>query len=581
MNDPGTTQHNNRRVKLVTSLLFITLFLVHGFGLYGSAGRDDVHITYWAADALVETGNIVNLNGERVEQSSSLLHVLLLALLYKITNVPIPTLAALLSILFGAATTLVIWRFTSKFGISNDWCVPLLLLLSPYFVYWSFGGLETTLIAFSVLLVVSSTANFIIKATRLNLLVYITSTACYLAVRPESIFVTLAFFAAITIFIIIINSKGESPFDRNIYQRIALLLGVCLAIFSVLTLWRYTYYEQIFPQPVYAKASGLQLHNVINGLKYVFQAVEVPSIVILTLLSFYSIYHIVLGNIENNKKLFSIVPVAFVMAYGAFVVTSGGDWMEGGRLLVPLIPLIVLLGVWAINRSNRTRILLLSILVVISISDGITFAKQKSTGMPFFEVRETVDKVQDELAISYTEYSWFEYANRIHLRDVAFIPALDQVVTKLLAEGVEKVSILSNQMGMVPYYIAKRRYKDVEFLDMRGLATKHFTECEITSDLPKTSAGIDLSYKLFFEILDEINTKCSISDPMIIFTLETQERKEVIQENGYVIIYQQIGEVTTPFGGGYVGAGQFIALRKDLATIIGEIEPPVREWPTP
>ena len=49
--------------------------------LLSATGQDDTHITYWAARALAEHGVIVNHAGARVEQSSSLLLTLVLALL--------------------------------------------------------------------------------------------------------------------------------------------------------------------------------------------------------------------------------------------------------------------------------------------------------------------------------------------------------------------------------------------------------------------------------------------------------------------------------------------------------------------
>ena len=63
----------------LTAFGTIALILI-GFLFYGPSGHDDSHITYAAAYQLLEHGQILNNNGERVEQSSSLLHVLLLAL---------------------------------------------------------------------------------------------------------------------------------------------------------------------------------------------------------------------------------------------------------------------------------------------------------------------------------------------------------------------------------------------------------------------------------------------------------------------------------------------------------------------
>lgn len=76
------------------------LLLTSGAVLFSSSGRDDAHITYWAAYAISHFGKIVNYSGEFVEQSSSLLQVLFLATINRLTGFNIVTLGKLSSIIF-------------------------------------------------------------------------------------------------------------------------------------------------------------------------------------------------------------------------------------------------------------------------------------------------------------------------------------------------------------------------------------------------------------------------------------------------------------------------------------------------
>ena len=92
----------------------IAVLLLLGFALFGSAGHDDSHITYWAALALQRFGQLVNYNGDRVEQSSSLAHVVLLALLGLTTRLPMPTLGPLTSIAGGAVTVALAGRLAGR-----------------------------------------------------------------------------------------------------------------------------------------------------------------------------------------------------------------------------------------------------------------------------------------------------------------------------------------------------------------------------------------------------------------------------------------------------------------------------------
>src|SRR5438552_19214968 len=84
-------------------LLWLLPAPVVGFLLFSSTGRDDSYITYWAADQLRRTGRITNYNGRALEQSSSLLHVLLLAGTSWTAHLPVTTVAPWIAIVAGAS----------------------------------------------------------------------------------------------------------------------------------------------------------------------------------------------------------------------------------------------------------------------------------------------------------------------------------------------------------------------------------------------------------------------------------------------------------------------------------------------
>ncbi len=567
----------NRR--LISLFIVFFVFLLHGFGLYSSSGRDDVHITYWASKVFAETGELTNLNGAQVEQSSSLLHTLILSLIYIISGVPLPSIGAIFSILMGALTLLLAWKYAGFIKIEKRWYVPALLALSPYFVYWSFGGLESSLVAFIVLITLHSVTLFLLKPLSTKNFIYVFVTVfCYLSVRPESVFVILLFFILTVFFVFLQKTKNFSQLDIN--KKLFQLITVSLLVFVIISIWRYLNFEQIFPQPVYAKASGVHIQKIKEGLKYIIRS-KLLSLIILFMFSINTIYKVILNKSKDVNIKF-IVLLSFVIAYSSFVVVSGGDWMEGGRFLVPLIPLIILMATPSIIRLKKTGVLIITMLILISTSETIWFAKQKSTGIPYFEVSKVLDKLdKSKLSIPYKKYSWFEYTNRVHLRDIPLISELNRIIPLLLKERKETVSILSNQMGMVPYYIAGKYFKNVEFVDMRALVTKHFTECEVTSGLPKGMSGLELNYEFFFNSVDDISLKCGIPRPMIIYDLpQPEDRLNLMAKNGYEVIYVQQGRVTSPFGGFIVGAGQYIAIRNDLVSIIEKNKLLIHTWPT-
>ena len=74
------------------------LLLLCWLVLFPVTGHDDKYITYWVAERLARTGQLINYNGERVEQSVVLLQIQMLAAVHLVTRVGVPLLAALLSV---------------------------------------------------------------------------------------------------------------------------------------------------------------------------------------------------------------------------------------------------------------------------------------------------------------------------------------------------------------------------------------------------------------------------------------------------------------------------------------------------
>src|SRR3954469_16024318 len=99
-------------VPAVLSLLLAVL-------LFGQGGQDDTYITFWPARALAEHGQILNYNGVRLEQSSSLSLVVVLAILYKLLPLSMPTIGFLTSMAFGMLTVLLAERAARRLGIGS------------------------------------------------------------------------------------------------------------------------------------------------------------------------------------------------------------------------------------------------------------------------------------------------------------------------------------------------------------------------------------------------------------------------------------------------------------------------------
>ena len=109
-------------------------------------------------------GEILNYNGDRVEQSSSLLQVLGLATLAKVTGWDLLTLAKLSSIAFGAISVLGVMTLVSRAGTRfGGSCAALITAASIPIVYWSFSGMESSLVAATGLWLIVTAADYVVR----------------------------------------------------------------------------------------------------------------------------------------------------------------------------------------------------------------------------------------------------------------------------------------------------------------------------------------------------------------------------------------------------------------------------------
>ncbi|MDM8558118.1 hypothetical protein [Candidatus Parabeggiatoa sp. HSG14] len=569
-------------------ILCIGLAFLHGLFLYSAAtGRDDAYITYWAAQSLSNFGKIINYNGEALEQSSSLLHVILLAILHQLSGISMQTIGGFFSATMGALTILATWRLAVFLNLRSTWFVALFLALFPYLVYSSFNGLETTLVVFIVVLLVYSVIRFLTEKVSFSLLISaILSIGAYILVRPEAIFVMLAFLMGIALYFIIHNfffkKSNHFLYGTKDFQKWTILVSISLAIFILLSLWRYQIFGQIFPQPVYAKSSGLSTDKLITGFHYFFDHYWIPSLIILTGLTLLVIYDVLLNHKNIIKNTALMVMIIFIGATMAFSVTSGGDWMESGRFFVPILPLLVVSGLYALNQISHQQIskIVLIFIVLVAALDTVKFMLEEpwiktsiSTPLPFSKT--VYNPVLHDFKRSEQDFSWFELRSRTILSHIPAVIMLDKVVKRLVTTQQTPLTLLSVEMGMLPFYIASKYGDQVKFMDMRALTTNHFTKCSLTNHLPKGRFGLGLSYEYLFAEFDQILHECLIKKPEIISDQSGKRRLKMLEQNGYKIVYFHLGWIYT--GSCWIRnrswTGFHIAVREDLVNRVGDLGP--------
>ena len=552
--------------------------------LFSSTGSDDPYITYWSAETLARHGEIVNYNGDRVEQSSSLAHVLLLACLAKTVPLSMPTIGAFVSIFFGAATVILTQKLAATVNPRISLVAGLLTAFSPCLVYWSLGGLETTLAAFLSVWLLLSYSHFIARGPE-SWSLLTACTALYLLVRPES-FTVISVVLSGGIFLLLFSSRrlrskdlADSKLSLNRY---ALLLFVIAVLSAAIFLFRLVYFGSFFPQPVVAKSSGVSARVVSDGIVYLKYHAFNRFGLGLWLLAACGVALVVYRRVAAVAQVSAaeMVIALYLAAYTAFVIFVGGDWMEGGRFLVPVAPMVAIMAAYLLDQADLSRAFapVTLLLVCLQLGGTLYLARYESTGGPIWTTLHRA-------VISPERFSWFETANRLHFRDIPVVLRLNNVIRRLRAQQSKPVSIMSGQMGMVAYYASLYNFGAVRMIDRYGLATTDFVSCPVTQTLNRSPVGLMVSYTFFFEHRKQLAQTCSLNDPDIIFDVGDldRDREEILRKNGYSIIYHQVGSISNSsqwFPGIPVRA-EFIALRNDLVKSLWKSATPTEVWQWP
>ncbi len=575
---PEFETRSHWRTPLLT--LAPALLLAIGGLLFPAAGRDDAHIGYWVASGLAKFGRVINYNGEAIEQSSTLLHALVLAAAHPLLggSVDMVLLGRLSAIVFGLGAVLLAQRLAGRIDRALAPAAGLLTATAAYFVYWSFGGLESTLCALLALWVILAFGNAL-DQTRWSLVSFFNATAAtllFVLARPEQPLVLVCLLAGTGGTLLLrrgYGPPGDPRTDSEMMRRLFLLAVICALVIGALFAWRWHTFGSSFPQPVSAKSGSFSARTVKAGLRY-FRShlIREPGAGLFALTA-------LAGATLAARELWRrprldprlLLCVLFLAADAAFVLLAGGDWMEAARFFVPFLPVAAILAAFALWRLWQRRptwaIALAIVLAVAQCATVWRLAARRSTARPLWASVVTEPFATEARA---TDFSWFERANRVNLRDIPTIRQLDTIVTKLRPEKehrAEPVRLMSAQLGMVAYHVVGRHFGHVEIVDRRGLVDRRFTGCKLLARLPRTAGGLQLDYRYYFAHRAELETECRLPRPDIIFDIG-----DVPEMPDYTVVYTQGGRIRTDsrrLPGFQWEASQFIAVRNDLLPALG------------
>jgi hypothetical protein len=316
--------------RILASLLPLAA-LVYLCSRFRAYSVDDAYITLRYVRNLLEGQGLVYNPGERVEGLSNLLWVVLLAPLGRI-GLDLLTAARLLGAASAAATLILVLEMgVVDLGLSYAVAIPVTLWLacSTGFVYYAISGLETTLYALLVVLLVRS-----LMRNRLGTAGVVCGLLCL--ARPEGLMFGPLFALRVA-------------WVRPGWRRAIALLAIPAAFIAGLMLWRWSYYGALLPNTFQAKIDldvGPQkflLTHLRSFLVYSLLQLRVNAMIWLAALPGFLLL--------PGRGRVIITGAAALLAF--FVWFSGGDWMDYSRFYVPAYPLLALAAGFAFGRAAQ------------------------------------------------------------------------------------------------------------------------------------------------------------------------------------------------------------------------------------
>jgi hypothetical protein len=536
----------------------LALMLAIGAVAYPSTGTDDSYITYWPAHTLAHFGSIVNVNGERVEQSSSLLWTVVLAIASRLTRIDVESLGVPLSVLAGVATVGVTGVLARRIDPRAEERARWLVALSFPSLLWSFSGMETAMAALLWTALAAWSIPYVFAGGgRGARWTSIAALGAFLLVRPEAPLTAFAAFAAIA-GVTLALSAGR-PALRDAAGRAALLLAIGLAVAGAIALFRHAYFGSWVPQPVLAKVSSSSSSaapRLFQGLLYVvgFESVrgsQPPGWpnrieVGMTVASALAVGAIALKRFAaaarspanaNAAEQAAFAAAVFLLAALSFPVAAGGDWMGGWRFLCTPLPCAIALLACALSRLSRRTALTVS---GAAVAYELLVLGRTAT-MPGLALPLWLDVPQANRA-----YPFFVRHNVPHLRDAAFLPAIRAAVSHTLATE-PRVTILSGQAGYVVSHLGEAYFGRLRFLDRVSLVTRDLEDCPLLTGTT-TDVGFSItSTAPLFDPASRVHEECGLPLPDVVFDSGRRELfASMLASGAYRVVFEEGTEMLPP-----------------------------------
>jgi arabinofuranosyltransferase len=320
---------NLERAGLIIGSILLIFFAFKVFGFI----HDDAFITYrYSYNLRHGLGPVFN-PGEHTEGYSCPLYMVMTTLLMFLPG-DVLVRAKLLGVGFALAALWAAWRLARELELP-EWAraaVPLFIGVNSSVAFSAIDGMETS---FQMFLVTMAALTFVREQKAGS---GIKSALWLLAVALNRAEGFLFFLAALIPFVLNARKAGFGQRERK-------WLAVFILPMTLFFVWRLAYYGDLMPNTYYAKNVGFDV-VIEKGPPYLFRTIFVnlaerlPMAGVSVLLWLVALAGVSRPGLRRGGAL--VVPL-FVLVQTIFALRTSGDWMQGWRYMMAVVPLWTLL----------------------------------------------------------------------------------------------------------------------------------------------------------------------------------------------------------------------------------------------
>jgi len=513
-------------------------FLLRCLDRFVGAGHDDTFITLLAAEKLAAGDGFVTPNGEPGEIGSSLVHVLLLALLQKI-GVPDLYLAnKALGFLCGSGALLLIVTRRQSLFVEKQSMMPALLAAClsanlPTYAFWSMGGLETPIVA---LLVTWLATDLLLATPRACVRTGVCASLLAL-VRPEG----FVYLGTVLAWGVAVRRSRRWWYTS---------LGFPLFVLLLVTVLRWSWLGSPVPLPVLAKVGvGSPVERLANGTSYVWAFARASPLGMLVLCVagvrwVQTGWQLATGSSTPESLPKYVAPLLVVSTQLSAAAIAGGDWMAYYRFIAPAIPLLCVILVqfaWdLLDRVSASPLLrkggalawLCAIPWLVVERSGLRPPYMHDTCM-----QGSIFNLLDE-RLGYSLGERVRRLNHPYFRDEAqLLPFIEGPLHQLLDQRHE-ITIATHQMGFFPYHLRKMLSERIRLIDTLGIVDPELSRLPAPRTPLGLAIGLDPTLFLNPESQDPVARAIHARHPDLVYVLRADDHTiEQLARWGWTLVW--------------------------------------------